>query len=222
MVVGVQMFLRVAGGFAPNRVRTVRVRTHLSEYTYRVRSQVRLLSTIFLVSKVWLRWWSVGANSKKGRLPFVMKNRHFQLKRQIVQLIPAKTFRKKWKSSDVFLVLDYRKTSESFAELYSPHTSRRNWQLPLGLSHSTGHFVQMANVRGFIRCWVQVIVGSSYWDSLFRGRGGGGGLFYERTGKSARYNRCSLNWCSIPIRFTIITLAGLRKYRSLYKPGASL
>ena len=37
--------IMVAGGFAPNRVRTVRV----SEYTSRVRSQVRLLSRIFLV-----------------------------------------------------------------------------------------------------------------------------------------------------------------------------
>ena len=39
----------VAGSFAPDRVRTVRVRTHLSEYTERVRSQVHLLSRIFLV-----------------------------------------------------------------------------------------------------------------------------------------------------------------------------
>ena len=47
--------------------------------------------------------WSAVNLKKTERLPFVNKTRKFRLEIQMVQLIPPESFRKRWKSSDVFL-----------------------------------------------------------------------------------------------------------------------
>ena len=58
------------------------------------------------------------------RLPFVNKNRKFWLEIKMVYLIPPESFRKRWKSSDVFIV---------------SRSNPNNWKIrvPLVNSHST-------------------------------------------------------------------------------------
>ena len=58
------------------------------------------------------------------RLPFVNKNRKFQLETQMVQLIPSESFWKRWKSSEVFLF---------------SRSNRNDWKNPVPFvnSHST-------------------------------------------------------------------------------------
>ena len=56
-------------------------------------------------------------------LPIVNKNRKFQLEIQIVQLLPPESFRKRWKSSDVFV---FSRSNRNDREIAVPFVNSRS------------------------------------------------------------------------------------------------
>ena len=60
-----------------------------------------------------------------GRLPFVNKKRKFRLEIPMVQLIPPESFRKRWKSSNLFLFSRSNRNDRKIAFLFvNSHLAR--------------------------------------------------------------------------------------------------